>query len=366
MGRAAVAWASAAGLALALSAPAQAALSPAWAAASAASAVAAKAGSPARAGKEAGAAKRPRAPESILPKGAEPDPASETRHVVTPGETLGGIAARAEVPRILIIEANGLAAPYGVRAGQVLVIPRRRSHVTKPGETGFAIAMDYGVPWTAIAAANALDPQARVRAGQKLVIPTITKARPAPAAPSNTTAASTTGAASTAAASTAARPADRDDDEGDVAAAANGGLHFVWPAPGKVRRGFAPRRKGLGSSEAWRDMARGKVALSPHDGIDIIGAKGDPVRAAAPGLVWYAGKEPNLYGNVVIIDHGKGWFSAYAKLSRVTVAKGDAVRAGERVGLIGDTGSTPTTELHFEIRRKTVPIDPRKLLPERK
>jgi septal ring factor EnvC (AmiA/AmiB activator) len=49
----------------------------------------------------------------------------------------------------------------------------------------------------------------------------------------------------------------------------------------------------------------------------------------------------------------------------VTVAKGERVRGGERVGLIGDTGSTPTTELHFEIRRKTVPIDPLKLLPER-
>jgi len=299
---------------------------------------------PARKAVPAKAAAKRAAPKSLPAKATDADPASETEHRVKAGETLGGIAARAEVPRILIIEANGLKPPYGVRTDQVLVIPRRREHVTKPGETGFAIAMDYGVPWTAIAAANNLDAKARVRAGQKLVIPTMAKIAPAAAAD-------------------VAKAPDKDEDEGDSAAATTSGLRFAWPAPGKVRRGFAPRRKGLGSSEVARG---GKAAASPHDGIDIVGAKGDPVRAAAPGLVWYAGKEPNLYGNVVIIDHGQGWFSAYAKLSKVTVAKGESVRGGERVGLIGDTGSTPTTELHFEIRRKTVPIDPLKLLPERR
>lgn len=266
------------------------------------------------------------------------DPARETRHKVLAGETLGGIANRAEVPRILIIEANALKAPYTVREGQVLVIPRRRAHVTKPGETGFAIAMDYGVPWGAIAAANGLDPRARVRSGQKLVIPTIAKVAATPAATA---------------------PAEDNDgpDSSGPRAVADAPVRFAWPATGKVRRGFAPRAKGASSRETGK--------TSPHDGIDIIGAKGDPVRAAGPGLVWYAGKEPNLYGNVVIVDHGKGWFSAYAKLSRVTVKKGETVRAGERVGMIGNTGSTPTTELHFEIRRKTVPQDPLKLLPPR-
>ncbi|MFC3173849.1 peptidoglycan DD-metalloendopeptidase family protein [Novosphingobium bradum] len=292
------------------------------------------------------AAKRP-APATA----DDADPARETRHTVKPGETLGGIAARAEVSRVLIIEANGLQPPHGLRAGQVLVIPRRRQHVTRPGETGFAIAMDHGVPWSAIAAANGLDPQARVRAGQKLIIPVLTKAPPPPA--------------------TGPGPASADrEEDGDRSAAATTAAsapadqpaRFAWPAAGKVRRGFAPRRAGASSREA----AAPQGARGPHDGIDIAGNKGDPVRAAAPGLVWYAGKEPNLYGNVVIIDHGKGWFSAYAKLSKVTVTKGETVRAGERVGLVGNTGSTPTTELHFEIRRKTIPVDPLKLLPQRK
>lgn len=265
---------------------------------------------------------------------AAADPKSETRHKVEAGETLGGIAVRAEVPRILIIEANGLKPPYVVKQGQVLVIPRRRSHTVKPGETGFAIAMDYAVPWSAIALANGIDPKALVRSGQRLVIPTITKAPPPNAA-------------------------EPDDDETTPRAAADAPVRFAWPAPGKVRRGFVLRARGVSSSE------KGKSRTSPHDGIDIIGNKGDPVRAAAPGTVWYADKEPNLYGNVVIIDHGRGWFSAYAKLSKLTVRKGETVRAGERVGLIGNTGSTRTTELHFEIRRKTVPLNPLDLLPKR-
>lgn len=265
---------------------------------------------------------------------AAPDPKQETSHTVVAGETLGGIAQRAEVPRILIIEANALKEPYLVREGQVLVIPRRRNHTVKPGETGFAIAMDYGVPWSAIAVANGLDPKTRVRSGQKLVIPTMSKVAAAEAA---------------------------DDDETDdragpakpvppkpVPQLGAAPMRFVWPAPGKVRRGFVPRG-----------------ASGSHDGIDLIGRKGDPVRAAAPGMVWFASKEPNLYGNVVILDHGKGWFSAYAKLSRITVMKGEQVRSGERIGLIGNTGSTATTELHFEIRRRTVPQDPLKILPER-
>ena len=269
------------------------------------------------------------------------DPRQETQHTVQPGETLGGIARRVEVPRVLIIEANGLKAPFTVRDGQVLIIPRRRSHTVKSGETGFGIAMDYGVPWGAIATANGLDPKTRVRSGHKLVIPTMAKPGIADADDdADVDRATDKPDAATSDKSSTTRAAPK------VATAAP--VRFVWPIPGKVRRGFAPRSKA-----------------ASHDGIDLIGAKGDPVRAAAPGLVWYAGKEPNLYGNVVILDHGKGWFSAYAKLSRLTVKKGEQVRSGERVGLVGNTGSTATTELHFEIRRKTVPQDPLALLPER-
>lgn len=255
------------------------------------------------------------------------DPRTAPAYTVRTGETLSGIARKVEVPRVLIIEANGLKPPYQVRKGQVLVIPRRRSHTVKAGETGFAIAYEYGVPWDLIAAANGLPPDAKVRSGQKLVIPT---------------------AAKPGVVETTVRQAEAEARE------AVGGrlvkeapVRFAWPAPGMVRRKFAPR-----------------TAARSHDGIDISGEAGSAVRAAAAGTVAFAAREPRTYGNLVIVDHGKGWFSAYGKLQKVTVKTGEKVRAGERVGLMGNTGSTPQTELHFEIRRRTVPLDPLLLLPD--
>ena len=257
-----------------------------------------------------------------------PDPKTATSWTVQEGETLGGIARRVEVPRVLIIEANALAEPYHVRTGQVLVIPRRRSHVVKAGETGFSIAYDTGVPWAQIALANGLDPRAKVNVGQKLAIPTL--ARPGAAA-AVVKAAEEEGRAETARALASEAP-----------------VKFAWPLAGAVRRGFAAR-----------SLPRS------HDGIDIPALAGEAVRAAAPGKVVFAALEPKTYGNLVIVEHGKGWFSAYAKLRKVSVKKGARVKAGERVGLVGNTGSTPQTELHFEIRRKTVPLDPLLVLPER-
>jgi murein DD-endopeptidase MepM/ murein hydrolase activator NlpD len=253
------------------------------------------------------------------------DPRTETMHVVKPGETLGGIANRAEVPRVLIIEANGLKAPYALRAGQKLVIPRRRSHTVKDGETGFGIAMDYGVPWVAIAQANGLDPKDPVKPAQVLVIPTVSRSA-AVAAP----AASPSPAAS---ASTAAEtPAPR----------------WAWPAPGKVRRKF-----------------NGSTGDDKHDGIDILAPRGTAARAAAAGKVIFAGQGPDEYGLTVIVFHGGLWTTTYSFLDKITVKDGDDVGAGERVGLIGDTGLATEPQLHFEIRRNKVPLDPVRYLPKR-
>ena len=120
----------------------------------------------------------------LLVAGTEPalPPEKESEHVVKPGETLGGIAARAKVPRILIIETNRLQPPYAVRAGENLTIPRTRHHTAGRGDTKFAVSYRYAVPWADIAVANGLDPAASLKRGQKLLIPTLIAPPPAPAA----------------------------------------------------------------------------------------------------------------------------------------------------------------------------------------
>ncbi len=100
-------------------------------------------------------------------------PAEETEHVVTEGETLGGIANRAGVSASVIARANGLAEPSVVRIGQKLIIPRQHRHTVAEGETGFSIAYKYGVPYSDIAVANNLAEGAALKPGQVLVIPAI-------------------------------------------------------------------------------------------------------------------------------------------------------------------------------------------------
>jgi murein DD-endopeptidase MepM/ murein hydrolase activator NlpD len=257
-----------------------------------------------------------------------PDPKTETVHIVKPGETLGGIAVRAEVPRVLIIEANGLKEPYALRAGQKLVIPRRRSHTVKDGETGFSIALDYGVPWSSIAAANGLRVGDPVKAGQKLAIPTISSKAVVAAAP----APSPSPSPSASAAAMADTPAPK----------------FAWPLSGKLRRPFIL----TGAKDG------------PHEGIDLLSPEGTAVRASAAGKVIFAGQGPEDYGLTVIVFHGGRWTTTYSFLSKVTVEEGDEVKAGERVGLVGETGMATEPQLHFEVRKNRVALDPVKFLPK--
>jgi murein DD-endopeptidase MepM/ murein hydrolase activator NlpD len=251
------------------------------------------------------------------------DPKTETEHVVTAGETLGGIANRAEVPRVLIIEANGLTAPYRLRTGQRLIIPRRRNHTVREGETGLSIALDHGVTWRAIAAASGIDRAAPIRPGQVLVIPTATMAA---AVPTETPSASHSPAPSSSAA--AAR--------------------YAWPVTGRIRRAFVARG--------------GRAAF--HDGIDIVSPAGTAARAAAAGTVIFAGDGPSEYGKTVIVHHGERWTTTYSFLDRITVREGERVGAGERVGLVGETGLATEPQLHFEVRRNRVALDPVRYLPE--
>lgn len=260
------------------------------------------------------------------PKPKASDPKTESEHVVQPGETLGGIANRAEVPRVLIIEANGLKEPYRLKAGQKLVIPRRRSHTVKDGESAFDIAMDYGVPWADIAAANGLKSDAKVKPGQKLAIPTASAVK----APPQTTPSPSISTEPT-------------KDLPDTAAPA-----FKWPVKGKVRRAFAAAKDGKGG----------------HDGIDVLADEGTAVRSAAAGKVIFAGQGPDEYGMTVIVWHSGRWTTTYSYLSKITVKEGDAVRAGERIGLVGQTGLAQEPQLHFEIRRNKLAQDPARYLPK--
>ena len=261
---------------------------------------------------------------SHVKQSGETSPDQETVHVVAPGETLGGIAQRAKVPRVLIAEANGLAPPYSVKVGQKLNIPRTRHHTVGTGDTGFAISYKYGVSWEQIAVANGIDPEAPVKPGQELLIPTVLNP------PSIVNVRS---------------PVTPVPVASPSAIPTSGKARFLWPVTGVVRREF-------------------RSGTDYHDGIDITAPQGTMVRAAAGGTVKFAGNEKEQFGNLVVLDHGDGWFTAYGFLSRITVKQGAKVAAGERIGLAGHTGLAKGDELHFEVRRDGKPVDPLDELPK--
>lgn len=124
------------------------------------------------------------------------------------------------------------------------------------------------------------------------------------------------------------------------------------------------------SSVAWRWPTEGQVSsrFSAGDptrqGVDIVGRSGQPVRAAADGVVVYSGSGLVGYGELVIVKHDEQWLSAYGHNRTRLVNEGAQVKAGQQIAEMGSTGAARDM-LHFEIRYNGKPVDPLQYLPRR-
>ena len=113
------------------------------------------------------------------------------------------------------------------------------------------------------------------------------------------------------------------------------------------------------SAFGWRpDPLNGHQKF--HKGTDIRAAYGEAVRAAAGGVVTFAGEQPG-YGLVVKVDHGNGLETRYAHLSSVAVQAGMEIQAGSPIAQSGNSGRTTGPHLHFEVRQDGQPIDPERV-----
>ncbi|NML47750.1 M23 family metallopeptidase [Ramlibacter sp. G-1-2-2] len=116
----------------------------------------------------------------------------------------------------------------------------------------------------------------------------------------------------------------------------------------------------LGSPFGWRiDPFNGHSAL--HTGLDFQAVVGTPIQAAAGGVV-VAAEVHHEYGNMIEIDHGNNLITRYAHASKLLVKKGDLVRRGQNIALVGTTGRSTGPHLHFEVLVQGVPQDPMKFL----
>ena len=306
---------------------------------------------------------------------AQPAPAGWSWDGGTPvtverGDTIASISRKYGVPSAAIMQTNAIANPASIRPGQRIVIPRYSNpnsvehtgsvrapvkpsnamHVVEPGEGLMAVARRYGVAHDALARANNLDPYAALKVGDRLTIPaggrTAARSNPAPQVSKPRTVAPPKMAQAKPENARLASPQPAESNNAAKNAEPIGALPtFRWPVRGRIIAGFGRRLNG-----------------QQNDGINLAVPEGTPVKAAEDGVVAYAGNELKGYGNLVLVRHPNGYVSAYAHASEITVKRGDTVKRGQVIARSGQTGNVTSPQLHFEIRKGSTPVDPKKYL----
>ena len=265
-------------------------------------------------------------------------------------------------PAAVVMDANTVAVkqpPGFENAGKA------GYYTVKPGETLIRIGLDTGQSYKDISRWNALENPNRIEVGQVLrIVPPVAgtpaAVAAAPAAAGVVTKPVTSGnvtpvviaaaqaSAPAAAASATAKPASAASTPVVAApvattAASEDDIAWIWPTSGAVLAGF--------------DEVKNK-------GLDIGGATGDPVLAAADGRVVYVGAGLRGYGNLIILKHNNTYLTAYAHNKTLLIKEDQSVRKGQKIAEMGNSDS-PIVKLQCEVRREGKPVDPAKYLPAR-
>ncbi len=299
---------------------------------------------------------------------------------VATGDTLYAISRRTGATVRDLVTANGLEPPYALQAGQTLQVPGARYHIVGRGDTASGIAERYDVSLSQLVRINGLAAPYGVKLGERLRLPTATAPAASPAVSPSSQAATQAGAQTTAQivlnqakSPPAAKPAPPKPAPQEqpkpvppaTAQSANPPLPpkalqpappaaiaarpgFIWPSDGRILSGFGPKPGGR-----------------KNEGVNLAATRGAAVRAAADGVVAYAGDDLPSFGWLVILKHGGGWVTAYGHNEALLVQRGDTVRQGDVIARAGATGSVDRPQLHFQVRQGRRPVDPQTVLPRR-
>ncbi len=241
-------------------------------------------------------------------------------YVVQTGDTVTAIALKFGVSADTIRWENGLVSANEIKPGQTLrILPVTGvRHKVARGETIYTIAKKYDANPQAVVdfPFNTFSDNESfaLAVGQDLIVPDGKKTDEIPWSPQ-------------------LYVTQKTPNAGAVSATGN----FVWPMGGVITQYFS-----------WY-----------HRGIDIATGFGTPIVAADAGKVVVAGWPDNSgYGNRVVIDHGNGYQTWYAHMSKIFVTTGQTVTRGAQLGLEGSTGRSTGPHLHFEVRYKGVNQSP--------
>ncbi len=263
---------------------------------------------------------------TATPVHSDPLTASFT-YEVKPGDTLGSLAiafGRDDKAMFCVRRADGSPLSGDLKPGESIIVPPLSDlcHLIKAGDSLAKIAAWYGVSIESMTAAaqNQGQPDGSLLPGQYLLIPN-------------------------------ARSRYRDPAEVHAPRQpANnwryGDGNFIWP---------------IDRSQVW--VSQG-FRHGRHMAIDMATKPGTAVMAADTGAVIEAGWSDNGYGYHIVIDHGIDYITLYAHLSEYYVKKGDIVKKGDVIGVVGSTGNSTGPHLHFEVRDYGYLVDPLLVLPK--
>jgi len=228
----------------------------------------------------------------------------------------------------------------GARTSRVVSTPKYGATVAvRRGDNLYRLATDNGISPLDLATWNNIAPPYTIFPGQRL------KLYPG-------------GGRSSAGMTTSPRPATSPSIRPPVA----GSPSRVPPQPVATTAVSSPFN--------WRWPTDGQLVATylsgdpTRQGIDIAGTGGQPVRAAADGVVVYSGSGLVGYGELIIIKHNDEWLSAYGHNRARMVNEGQVVKSGQQIAEMGRSGAARDM-LHFEIRYNGKPVDPQQFLPRR-
>ncbi len=273
-------------------------------------------------------------PSSVL-SASDEDPSTQTaisdkeyrdkiiEYTVLEGDTVSSIAQKFGVSVDTIRWQNSLASKDSIKVGQSLeILPVTGiSHKVQKGDTVYSIAKKYDTDAQGVVNfpfnTFSNDETFELAIGQTVIVPEGVKTEQAPWAPTS-------------------RVRQITPNAGTVVASGQ----FVWPTNGTITQGFY-----------WY-----------HKGIDIANRAAPAILAADSGRVVTSGWSSVGYGNHVIIDHGNGFRTLYAHMSRIFVVAGQTVNRGDQIGQMGSTGRSTGIHLHFEVIQGGAHLSPLSVL----